>query len=286
MNNSKFHLMQDCGNDWSKYYDPNLETTLYYNPQTDESSWTVPKKIFTEDCLGFLSLDQLPGDEGTTLPTEEHRSRCPSESFCEKCLKCGSTEDVLEVRYCIKCYQEINSYDSKLISTYKIRCNSCGGWGVGLVKPNGFCNWCYFRRENNLPINNYLMSIFENEEEREPPFPRCLRCRGWGKDLVTEYGKCAHCIREETQEAFDRLWKKKCRICKGWGLYLVGEDGLCSHCRRTAPMNSFNEFEFFRFEDLIPNVVTSGQDGRCENQYLQKRKLDTFLHSFEEDSLF
>ena len=277
MSKSEVHFVEDCGNDWHKYYDTRMDCFFYFNRLTQETSWTKPKKICSGDEIELLPIDHFINEEDTTALTTSDRSRCQSETINEKCLKCGTLDDVLGHQYCKTCYDEINSPEAPLIRKFKIRCKKCYGWGLGLVQADGCCRRCSLMPTTLLPSR--IPSIWDDTPRYsfKTPENTCLRCGGWGKDLIKENGKCAYCLQEEARVEFERRWKKRCYLCKGFGLDLVQENGLCRHCERIVLSASKNLVADI---SLSQNSTLNPKEFAFENQYLQKRKLDlspTFL---------
>lgn len=230
------------GNTWHRCYDSTAESVYYWNEQTNQNAWSLPKKI-KPNWESFIPVESFISSEKsndtniynnfTNFPPSGLNLMC-------RCYMCNTQEDVKKHGYCKPCYDKINSPQEPLISKFKIKCQGCHGWGLNLVKDHGYCAHCYSDLTNGVPVHSYEETQ-PSYGQNQPQSIKCARCGGWGKDLVKENGKCAHCTREETRLAFEAKWKTTCKTCGGWGLGLVKEDGLCNHCRRLLA----NERVFF-----------------------------------------
>lgn len=237
---SRYTPYQTYESGWQRVYDPDFNTPYYYNEQTQENSWNLPKKV-KPNYENYIPVEKFISTD-TTNPTEptflSHIAALPSSlNLGSTCHRCNTDQNVRNHGFCGECDVILNSYEDPQMAKFKIKCQGCHGWGVNLVKEDGFCNHCKFCLDNGLEIKTYdnRPEILETSTyiAKEPGFIKCKDCGGWGKDLVQENGYCAHCNREAEKRKFESAWKTKCKTCGGWGLHLVNpDDGLCSHCRR------------------------------------------------------
>ena len=222
-----------CFNNWEKLYDVSYMSNQHLNEDLMATARPVHKKIkqtseFYIPVENFICGNQS-SDESNMFPI----AAFDSNFGFSKCYKCEAEGEVQKHGYCRPCYEQINSPLEPLITKYKIRCNGCHGWALGLVREDGFCKHCRYSIDNGIKIKTYASSDAETIKfTNEPMFIRCKVCGGWGKDLVKENGQCKHCTNKQEKLVFEAKWKTKCKVCMGWGLFLVKEDGLCNHCRR------------------------------------------------------
>jgi len=236
---SRYTPYQTYESGWQRVYDPDFNTPYYYNEQTQENSWNLPKKIKSNfdnyiPVEKFISNDTANSTEPTFL---NHIAALPSSlNLISKCHRCNTEENVRNHGFCGDCDVILNSYQEPQMAKYKIKCQGCHGWGINLVKEDGFCSHCKYCLDHGMEIKSYdRPEVLEKATyiQKETEFIKCKGCGGWGKDLVQENGSCAHCNREAEKNRFEAAWKTKCKTCGGWGLHLVNpDDGLCNHCRR------------------------------------------------------
>jgi WW domain. len=279
MESSGYIFIENCGNDWVKYYDPSNGCYFYWNSNTQESSWVPPKKIFTENDQVVLPIDEFILEKSNQESTSTTKRKM-SDVFIFRCNRCHTEENVRDHNFCDNCYKEINSYETLLIANYQIRCKGCCGWGINLVQPNGYCNICINNLRENKPIRRHE-SIQCTKNQEETPFPRCSRCGGWGKDLLQENGMCNYCIMVEEEKAFERKLRTRCNCCGGWGLDLVKEDGFCNYCRRNliqkstiSPPIPIIKEENNIYRSYNEANILEGSVNNHEIQHLTKRRIN------------
>jgi hypothetical protein len=261
---SRYTPYQTYESGWQRVYDPDFNTPYYYNDQTQENSWNLPKKVKPnyENYIPvekFISTDTTTSTEPTFL---NHIAALPSSlNLISKCHRCNTEQNVRNHGYCGECDAILNSYEDPQMAKYRIKCQGCHGWGINLVNEDGFCSHCKYCLEHGLEIKTYdRPEILEKATyiQKESQFMKCKDCGGWGKDLVEENGYCAHCNREAEKRRFEAAWKTRCKTCGGWGLHLVNpEDGLCNHCRK-----QFDQERAFFSRVLDERVVMQQREQR------------------------
>lgn len=237
--NSEYQLVEKCENDWDKYYDHNTGCYFWWNNTTNESSWTAPKKVIPNKQIeSYMPIDEFLGREHELNSTNGTHY---DDDIKPRCIRCQNTENVNVHKFCDRCVSQIYNSNRPLLSEFKIECKGCRGWGLDLVQKNGYCNHCTKAVKELKTFENYnngnRVTRANEPVKMTTVFPPCIKCGGWGRDLIVKDSLCNHCIIQSAREDFEKKVFMKCYVCHGFGLDLVKEDGLCDHCRRIASMN-------------------------------------------------
>ena len=256
-------------NNQEKLYDTSYMSYHHLNEDFEETAWPVSKKM-KQMSENYIPVENfICGNKSSNDSSLFPIAAFDSNFGFSKCSKCEIEKEVQKHGYCRPCYEQINSPLEPLITKYKIRCNGCHGWALGLVGEDGFCKYCRYSIDRGIKIKTYASSDTETiRSANEPMFVRCKTCGGWGKDLVKENGQCKYCTNKQEKLVFEAKWKTKCKGCKGWGLNLVKEDGLCNYCRRQQA----DEKVFF--SKVLNQTSARGSENQNINMHINWNMMD------------
>jgi hypothetical protein len=105
-------------------------------------------------------------------------------------------------------------------------CERCNAFGVGVVKPTGFCSHC-----------ERLAVMMPDASAAAISSASCDKCGAFGLGVVKPTGLCSHCERLEVMmpdASAAAISSASCDKCGAFGLGVVKASGLCSHCERQA----------------------------------------------------
>ncbi|KAG1346989.1 Pre-mRNA-processing protein 40C [Cocos nucifera] len=138
---------------WVEAKDPASGYSYFYNENTGESQWECPTE--NASCAPTPTPSPLPADWEEALDDSTgQKYYYNTKTHVSQWERPNSISQVVSPHAALLAAGGEATQTANHGPTHMKRCLGCGGWGLGLVQPWGYCNHC--TRVQNLPFQQHL----------------------------------------------------------------------------------------------------------------------------------